>query len=343
MSKPIRALVPDIRLVAACPAAIPVALGNGMSRKKGNRMASIFALRRTLSRTGRGLALGLALTMACAPVAAQQETRLYPGTAPGSESWTLKESVRVTPDGSKIYSNVRDPAFVSYFPDPSKANGSAAILLPGGGLRILAVGGEANAIIRRLTDEGMAVFVLRYRVLQADRASPPPSGSSQPPRVAIHDGNANPAPDNAALTEVLKLAVEDAQATLRIVRANAARWHLDPSRIGMIGASAGGGVAIGAELRKGTGSGPAFLGTLYGPSLMNVSVGPDAPPLFMATEADHGPVTEGLLALFPIWKAAGRPTELHIIQTPRLETSQWLDRFVAWLGEQHMFERSPHG
>lgn len=243
------------------------------------------------------------------------------------------------PGGGQIYSDVRDPTLTAYLPDPAKANGSGVILLPGGGLRVLAVGGEAEDTIRRLTREGMAVFVLKYRILQDAPSSASASGSSAPPHVVIRNGNANPAPDNAALTEVLRLAVDDARVALRMVRANAAQWHLDPSRIGMLGSSAGGGVAIGAELRKGSEAGPAFIGTLYGPSLMDVTVPKDAPPLFMATEADHGPVTEGLLALFPIWKGAGRSAELHIFQTPRLETRLWLDRFVDWLREQHMFDR----
>ena len=282
-----------------------------------------------------GLALRAAVGMLCVsgvqPACAQQVIRLYPGAAPGSERWTIAETVRETPGGGAIISNVRDPSVTAYLPDPVRANGSAAIFLPGGGLRVLALGGESDAIIRRLTAEGMAIFVLKYRILQTNGTPPAPP----PTHLAIRNGNANPAPGDAALGEVLTLASDDARTALGMIRANAAKWHLDPARIGMIGASAGGGVAIAAELHPGEPR-PAFLATLYGPSLMDVSVAPDAPPLFMATEADHGPVTDGLLALFSIWKGAGRPAELHVIQTPRLDTSQWLDRFVAWLGEQHM-------
>jgi dienelactone hydrolase len=266
------------------------------------------------------------------PLFAQQVVRLYPRAAPGSERWTVAETVRETPGGGAIISNVRDPSITAYLPDPARANGSAVIFLPGGGLRVLALGAESEAIIRRLTSEGMAVFVLKYRILQTNGTPPAPP----PTRLVIRNGNANPAPDDAALGEVLRLASDDARTALHMIRASATKWRIDPARVGMLGASAGGGVAIAADLHPGGEPAPAFLATLYGPSLMDVGVGPDAPPLFMATETDHGPVTDGLLALFSLWKGAGRPAELHVIQTPRLDTSQWLDRFVVWLGEQHM-------
>lgn len=285
-----------------------------------------------MARLGPRLAMVMLALVGLQPACAQQVIRLYAGAAPGSERWTIAETVRATPGGGAIISNVRDPSITAFLPDPARANGSAMIFLPGGGLRVLALGAESDAVIRRLTHEGTAVFLLKYRILQTNGAPP----AAPPAHLAIRNGNANPAPDDAALGEVLRLASDDARTALHMVRANADKWHLDPTRVGMLGASAGGGVAIAAELQPGNEPKPAFLATLYGPSLMDVGVAPDAPPLFMATEADHGPVTDGLLALFSIWKGAGRPAELHVIQTPRLDASQWLDRFVAWLGEQHI-------
>jgi len=291
-------------------------------------------LRFVMGRLGLRLATAMLALLGLHPAGAQQVIRLYPGAAPGSERWTIAETVRAMPGGGAIISNVRDPSITVYPADPARANGSAMIFLPGGGLRVLALGTESDTVIRRLTREGVTVFLLKYRILQTNGAPP----AAPPTHLAIRNGNANPAPDDAALGEVLRLASDDARTALHAIRADAARWHIDPTRVGMVGASAGGGVAIAAELQPRNEPRPAVLATLYGPSLMDVSVAPDAPPLFMATEADHGPVTDGLLALFSIWKGAGRPTELHVIQTPRLDTSQWLDRFVAWLGEQHMMD-----
>ena len=294
--------------------------------------------RARLARTTAGAFTGILALLCQQAVHAQQVIRLYPAAPPGSDRWTIPESIRHVPGGGAVVSNVRDPSITAYLPDSARANGSGVVFLPGGGLRILALNRESEAIVGRLTAAGMAVFVLKYRVLQTTGQ---PS-AIPPTHLVIRNGNANPAPDDAALREVLTLASDDARTALHMIRANSAKWHLDPARIGMMGASAGGGVAIAAELHPGSEPRPAFLATLYGPSLMDVSVAPDAPPLFMATEADHGPVTEGLLALFSIWKAAGHSAELHVVQTPRLEPSQWLERFVDWLGEQHILGK-PEG
>lgn len=269
---------------------------------------------------------------------------LYAFPAPGSESWKLQQVVRPLPDGGEVFGNVTEPVIVPYLPAAPTANGAAAILLPGGALRALYIGREARDIIDRLNSEGVAVFVLRYRVLQSETppsiptASPPGAPRPRFPHLVIRNANANPSPDDAALQKVLDLAIEDAQQALRLVRSRAAEWHLDVHRVGLVGSSAGGGVAIGTVVRRRDGAYPDFVASLYGPSLMDVTLGADAPPLFMATEADHGPVTDGQLALFSTWKAAGGSAELHVYDLPALglPATLWLDRFVAWLREQRI-------
>ena len=62
----------------------------------------------------------------------------------------------------------------------------------------------------------------------------------------------------------------------------------------------------------------------------------NAPPLFLATEADHGPVTDGLLALFSIWKNAGFKAELHVYEVPpfSMKPALWGPRWFQWMGER---------
>ncbi len=121
----------------------------------------------------------------------------------------------------------------------------------------------------------------------------------------IINGNANPAPDDAVLDEVLKMGVADAQQALRLIRKNASEWRVDPKRVGLMGFSAGGGVSVGAVLADASAD---FLISVYGPSLQDVNVPPDAPPLFVAVGSNHFNVTNGCLALFAEWKkAANRP------------------------------------
>lgn len=299
-------------------------------------------------RHGAGLAIASALLSIGLPAQAQEVQRLYQSKAPGSERWSLPEAVAPTPDGGKVFTNVVDPEYIAYLPDPAKADGSAAILLPGGGLRALYVGAEAKALIERMNAEGVAVFVLKYRVAQLPPRPPvAPTGTAPAapvfPKLVIRNANANPSPNDKAIGTVFDFAVGDAQTALEMIRSRASRYRIDPRRIGMIGASAGGGVAIGALMRTASHAPPAFIASLYGPSLMDVVVPADAPPLFIATETSHGPVTDGLLALFALWKDANRPAELHVFDVPtfKMPATLWLDRFVGWMREQKLLGSRP--
>src|SRR5690606_28547289 len=162
-----------------------------------------------------------------------------------------------------------------------------------------------------------------------------------PPRqeIQIRNANANPAPDDAALAEVLRFAVADAQAALRLVRSRASDWQIDAARIGIMGFSAGGGVAVGTVLAPRSDASPDFLVSLYGPSRMDVQVREHAPPLFIAVGATHFNVTSGCLALFAAWKAAGKPAEIHVydqvsggfgLSARGLPVDGWIDRMHEW-------------
>ncbi len=283
-----------------------------------------------------GMMLTCSLLLA-APAGAQERiVRLHDGPAPGSERWVFPERIELS-GSDRIIHNVRDPELIVYPADPATANGAAVVILPGGGLRILSVGDDTQALIERLNAAGITAILLKYRLLQIDpeapRPAPPPGG---PPKVQIVNGNANPARGNPALDEVLALATDDAERTMHYVRIHAAEWGVDSQRVGMIGTSAGGGVAFGALLAGDPTARPDFIVSNFGPALQDVFVTGDAPPLFLAVDAHHGPVTDGILALHDIWAAAGAPVELHVYDVPAsdMTVSLWGDRLLAWLGEQ---------
>ncbi len=300
---------------------------------------------------GAGAALAAAFVlMLAAPASAQPVSeRLYASAAPGSEAWAYPETEQRTSSGVTIR-NVRDPEIVAYLPAHRNANGAAVILLPGGALRMLVMGQENKDIVARFNERGVAVIVLKHRTLQT-----PPAGAQQAPvpaagaapaflrKIEIRNANANPAPNDEGLNEVLRLAVADAQEALRRVRAHADDWGIDENRVGMIGSSAGGGVAIGALLAGAPGATPDFIISLYGPALQDVSVPENAPPLFIATETGHGPVTDGLLALFATWRDSGKRAELHIYDVPNfaMPVSLWADRAFGWMDEQKLLTPAP--
>ena len=95
---------------------------------------------------------------------------------------------------------------------PIKANGTAAIICPGGGYGGLVMGAEGHGIAAWLNRHGITGVVLQYRL---------PKGRSFVPLL-------------------------DAQRALRTIRFNAVKWSLKPDRIGIMGFSAGGHLASSA-------------------------------------------------------------------------------------------------
>ena len=280
-----------------------------------------------------------------------QEIRLWPGKAPGSEAWTIPETTTTSPSGDRTIANVSDPSVTVLLPPPDTATGAAAVVAPGGALRVLGWDNEGVKVARWLNERGIAALVLKYRTLQVAPAGPRGRGAGASPggpgaagaprqELEIRKANANPAPDDAALTEVLRVATADAQQALRLARRNATTWRIDPARIGIIGFSAGGGVAVGTALAERSDASPDFLVSLYGPSLQDVDVPAHAPPLFIAVGATHFNVTNGCLALFAAWKSAGKPAEIHVYDqvsagfgmTPRgLPVDSWTERLYDWM------------
>lgn len=295
------------------------------------------------------IVVALAGTVAAQP----RSIRLWEGKAPGSETWSSQESTSTAPSGDRTIANVSDPTLTVFLPDPARATGAGIVVAPGGALRLLAWDNEGVKVAEWLNSRGIAAFVLKYRTLQlapgagrggsgrgraAAAGGNTPAGGRQ--EMTIRNANANPAPDDAALTEVLRMGIEDVQQAVRLVRRNASEWRVDPARVGLMGFSAGGGITIGAALAERTDGSPDFLVSVYGPSLMDVTVPTHAPPLFIAVGATHFNVTNGCLALFAAWKAAGRPAELHVYDQVSsgfgmarrgLPVDAWIDRLHEWL------------
>lgn len=289
------------------------------------------------------LVAGAAIVL-CSTVNAQTELRLWPSKAPGSEHWSIPESVATSPSGDRVITNVSEPTLTVFLPDTRIATGAAAVIAPGGALRVLGFDNEGVKLAEWLNERGIAAFVLKYRTLQQDPSAPrgPPPGMPAGAReeLVIVNANANPAPDDAKLREVLELAVADARAAIELVRRRAGEWRVDRERVGIIGFSAGGGVAVGTSLAAESDASPDFLVSVYGPSLQDVDVPAHAPPLFIAVGGTHFNVTNGCLALFAAWKAAGKPAEIHVYDgisagfgmTKRGHpVDAWTDRLHEWL------------
>ncbi|MFB3777699.1 MAG: alpha/beta hydrolase [Bryobacteraceae bacterium] len=274
--------------------------------------------------------------------------KVWPGKAPGSENWTFSERITEGPDGGKTYSNVSDPTLTIYLPEPGRAKGAAVILCPGGGMRALSFP-EPERTAAWLNDKGIAAFILKYRVVpdvpQTSGAGPSSPRRPSPPQrgpelsfkeIQSRRGNANPAPGDAEQARVIAMAIADAQQAIRLLRSKAAEYRIDPKRIGILGFSAGGGVAIGTALAEASDAYPDFVATVYGPSLVDVNVPAHGAPLFIAVMDGHFNVTNGCAALFTMWKEAGRPVEMHVYDhgygpASGMPVVSWIERLHDWL------------
>lgn len=119
----------------------------------------------------------------------------------------------------EMVSNVSNPT-VTVFSPKEKNTGAAVIVFPGGGYRKLAVVLEGSEICEWLASIGVTGILLKYRV--------PDSGPH-------HDDDCDCQKD-----PVKPLALQDAQRAIGLVRFNAKEWNIDPSKIGVMGFSAGG-------------------------------------------------------------------------------------------------------
>jgi len=236
----------------------------------------------------------------------------------------VKPPVPLWPDGAPRALGKEDkdiPTLTAYLPDPALASGAGIVICPGGGYGGLA-GHEGKDYALWLNDHGVAGFVLKYRL-----------GSH---------GYRHPA------------MLQDAARAVRLARAQAAEWKVDPKRIGIMGSSAGGhlastvlthfdagkpdaadpverqssrpdlGILCYAVISLGKythqGSKRNLLGENPSPELVQLlsnelQVTPQTPPCFVwHTFEDEGVPVENSLEFAAALRRAGVPFDLHIYQ-----------------------------
>ena len=279
---------------------------------------------------------------------AQQEIRLYDGVAPGSEGVQDNERINRAPDGTiQTISGVVTPSITVYLPSADKATGTAIILCSGGGLMSHSWGSDVINMARWLNERGIAAIGLKYRtrVMGGGPGGPRMGGGGQALSASVTEfskitkSNANPDTSESGIKNIDN-AINDALRAMEIVREHAAEWHINPDKIGYLGFSAGGGVGIGATVRADAQHRPAFMATIYGPSLIDVEVPENAPKLFIATRGDHHNVAAGLVSLYLDWKRAGANAEMHLYDDgtgpfgpddPGNTSGTWRESFYRWI------------
>ena len=257
--------------------------------------------------------------------------RLWPGGAPG------RRGVSVTPI---VPERSTDPTFhdryAQYTTDPiltvfrpQRPNGSAMLLIPGGGYRWAVLDKEGYDVARVFAASGTTCFVLRYR-LPADGWA---AGADAP--------------------------LQDAQRAIRLIRSRAADYGVYPNRIGVLGASAGGHLAGLASARADATYAPTDAADA-------VSFRPDATVLMypVATMADpyvHAGSRTQLLGEAPSperiaayslekmdWRGAAPVFLLHAMDDAAVPVENSLQLLTTLKAadvpsEAHLFQEGGHG
>jgi acetyl esterase/lipase len=227
-----------------------------------------------------------------------------------------------------------------------KNTGAAVVVIPGGGFVGLAIDFEGTEVCDWLTSKGVTCVLLKYRV---------------PSTPYIWQCKCRP--HNRSISTQ---SLEDAQRTLRLVRSNAAQWHIDSHKIGVLGFSAGGYLVAEVSTYFNTdlytpvdaadheSSRPDFAVAIYPGHLSlaanSIELNPtikshitvQTPPTFLLqNEDDHVDRIEDVLSYYVGLKAADVPVELHAYAqgghafglTPsKLPVSGWPLLVEKWLG-----------
>jgi acetyl esterase/lipase len=282
---------------------------------------------------------------------------VWPGNAPdeirdvGPEKWTMspaldKKHVEVT-ESTKMITGVTKPTMTIYRPKKELDTGTAMLICPGGGYWNLYWQLEGEEVATWLNSLGVTGIILKYRV----------------PRQ----------PDEVPTSDPARRPTQDAQRAVSLIRSKASELGIDPHRIGMVGFSAGGHLAIATatkfekrtyapidEIDK-VSCRPDFAILAY-PGYLKVkdknelppwlSIPAGTPPVFIAHGgADIISPPEQSVVLYLALRQAGIPAELHIYaETPHDfgvrqnddPCSTWTKSCADWLRHQGFLTPPKH-
>jgi acetyl esterase/lipase len=266
-----------------------------------------------------------------------------PSTVSGPERDTSQATDRPIAGRPVIrLTDISHPSLTVYRPDSAKDTGAAVVVFPGGGYRILALDLEGTEVCEWLNSIGMTCVLVKYRV---------PFDGHYPEKAED---------------------LEDGQQAMRLTRAHAAEWHIDPERVGALGFSAGGHLVVilgnHADFKREGApetpeskldARPNFVLVIYpgylsdAPDLTRIgpAIGPSAntPPTFLLQAEDDPVHEENSLLYFQALKELKVPAELHVyaqgghgygLRPPELPVTRWPVLAETWLHTIHVLGAS---
>lgn len=267
--------------------------------------------------------------------------RLWPNGAPEKAGVEVGAETVLPPRNEKSVvrvTNVTDPTIAIYRPE--KPNGTAVIVCPGGGYEFLAIDHEGVQVCEWLKSLGVTGVLLKYRV---------------------------PVREKTPGFEPL----QDIQRAVGVVRRHSAQWGIDPTRVGVLGFSAGGHLAImcslypnqrtyavdpGLDVEDPT---PNFVIPIYPGSVVDksdtatllpsIQVTQKAPPICLIHAHDDkgGASASGSALLYLEYHKLGLSAELHIfaqgghgfgMRPNGKPVNDWPRRVGEWMGSLGLLE-----
>ena len=249
---------------------------------------------------------------------------LWPNGAPGSAARRGEAEI-----GRDYWvRNIHDPSLLAFPADVTNRNGAAIVIMPGGGHKLLVWTNEGTKVATALNRMGMTAFVLKYRL-----ANEPGSSYSV-------EGDA----------------ADDARRAMRWVRAHAADYGIDPSRVGAMGFSAGGELVSliadnpePAERRPADpidrqSARPDFQVLVFpGPRGIPATAIDNAPPAFLVAGSRDPCCAAPTVTLYEQLRKSGVSAELHMYadsghafnldESNRISILHWPDRLQDWLAD----------
>jgi acetyl esterase/lipase len=284
----------------------------------------------------------LLLALWVRPLAAEEIVEIWTGQPPHYRHNSLEEHVEEE-RGVPCARNVTKPTLTIHRAQ-GENSGRAVIILPGGGYVLESIVAEGRAIAEYLSSRGITAAVLKYRLPLAE-------ASDQPHLVPG----------------------ADARRALGLMRSMAGAYGFDPSKVGILGFSAGGHLAATVSVLRSekAAENPDFSALVYPPVTMAAknrewleetlfhramtadevrqysltdNVTSATPPAFLvhAYDDDLVPISESE-AYAEALRAAGQEVELHFFGRgghgfgpgrPEDGTAQWLDLVADWIRRQ---------
>jgi acetyl esterase/lipase len=280
---------------------------------------------------------------------AQNIVRLYQNV-PNAIKGDLTEKTDTAKSGRILTRYVVEPTLTVFLPEKNNDKSAAVIICPGGGYSYLVMNNEGTEVAKELNKQGIAAFVLKYRL---------------PNDLIMKNRSIGP--------------LQDAEQAIKTVRERAKEWNIDTAKVGIMGFSAGGHVASTASThyknvvipnQEKTNLRPDFSILIYPvitfqDSILHkgskkaligenasaektaeysneLQVKKDTPPAFLIHCSDDKVVSvANTINYYQALKNNGIKAEMHIYATGghgfglknATRTDKWLEQCMAWMTE----------